>query len=113
MENVVDRLRFLSATRCDISAELEFIASNFDDFMSDPDAFKEPSFSLLYEIIGHGSLELDNEDDLWDFISNGIETKPSMFCLLEFVRLEKCSGDVMNDYSDLLSGRFYGINTSM
>jgi hypothetical protein len=33
MENVVDRLQFLSATRCDISAELEFIASQFYDFL--------------------------------------------------------------------------------
>jgi hypothetical protein len=38
MENVVGRVRFLSTTRCDISTELEFIASHFYDFLRRPDA---------------------------------------------------------------------------
>jgi hypothetical protein len=33
VENVVDRLRFMSTTRCDISIELEFTASRFCDFL--------------------------------------------------------------------------------
>jgi hypothetical protein len=51
-ESVVDRLRYRSATRCDISAELEFVASHFDDFLVRPETLTTLSFSFLYEIIG-------------------------------------------------------------
>jgi hypothetical protein len=68
---------------------------------------------LLYEIIGHRSLRIENEDGLYDFIRKGIEMKPGMFCLLEFVRLEYCSTDVMNDLFDLLWENSYEINASM
>jgi hypothetical protein len=36
MDNVLNRLRFSSANRCDISAELEFFASHFDNFLPRP-----------------------------------------------------------------------------
>jgi hypothetical protein len=99
MENVVDRLRFLSKTGCDISAELEFIASHFYDFLCRPDALKPMPFSLLYKTIGQGSLRLENEDSLYNFISRGIKTNREMNGLLEFIRLEYCSTEVMNDFS--------------
>jgi hypothetical protein len=70
-------------------------------------------FSAIYEILGHGSLTIDSEDGLYDFISKGIETRREMFPLLEFVRLEYCSTDVMNDFFHILSEHFYGINTSL
>jgi hypothetical protein len=98
MENIVDRLRFLSTTRCDISAELKFIASHFYDFLCRPDALKPMPFSILYEAIGQGSLRLENEDSLYNFISRGIETNREMHGLLEFLRLEYCSTEIMNDF---------------
>jgi hypothetical protein len=110
MENVVDRLLFLSETRCDISAELEFLASHFYRFVCRPDAFNELPLSLLYEVIGHGSLRLESEDTLYDFISKGNEPNLEMFALLEFVRLEYCSTDVMKDFLKLLPEDFYEIN---
>jgi hypothetical protein len=48
MENVLDRLRFLSATRSDISTELEFIASHFYDFLRRRDALNALPFSMIY-----------------------------------------------------------------
>jgi hypothetical protein len=113
MESVVDRLEFLSATRCDISTELEFIASHFRDFLSHRDPLKALPFPIIYEIIGRGSLSLENEDDLYDFISQGIETKQELFGLIEFFRLEYCSTDVMGDFLDILSEHFYEINASI
>jgi hypothetical protein len=68
---------------------------------------------MIYEIYGCGSLRLESEDNLYDFISKGIETDPEMFCLLEFVRFEYCSTEVMNDFFDLLSGHFCEIKASM
>jgi hypothetical protein len=68
---------------------------------------------MIYTIISRGSLRVDSEDSLYDFIRNGIETNQEMFSLLEFVRWEYCSTDVLNDFFDVLSEHSYEINTSM
>jgi hypothetical protein len=60
MENVVDRLQFLSAIRCDISTELEFIASHFYDFLGRHNAVKALPSSMICEILSHRSLRLDS-----------------------------------------------------
>jgi hypothetical protein len=70
-------------------------------------------FSLLPQIIGHGSLRLDTEDSLSHFISQGTETNRKMFGLLEFVRFQYCSMDVTKDFCNLLSEYFCEINASM
>jgi hypothetical protein len=113
IENVLDRIRFLSATRCDISTELEFIVSHFYDFLRRPDALKALPFSMICEILGHGSLRLESEDSLYDFIKKGIETNREMFSLMEFVRWNYCSTDTMNDFFDLISEDFCEINASI
>jgi hypothetical protein len=46
---------------------------------------------LLYEIIGHGSLRIESEGSVYDFVSKGAETNPEVFGLLEFARFEYCS----------------------
>jgi hypothetical protein len=74
MESVADPLQFLSGTRCDISAELEFIASYFYDFLGYRDGLRALSFSMIYEIISHGSLRIESEDGLCDFICKGSES---------------------------------------
>jgi hypothetical protein len=68
---------------------------------------------VIYEILGHGFLRLESEDSLYDFINKSIETDQEMFGLLEFVRFEYCSTDVMDDFFDLLSDHFSEINASM
>jgi hypothetical protein len=47
MDNVLDRVRFRSANRCDILAELKFVASHFDDFLPRPQTWTTLPFSLL------------------------------------------------------------------
>jgi hypothetical protein len=113
MENVLDRLGFLSATRCDISTEIESVASRFCDFLCHPEAFKSLPFSMIYEILSQGSLKLESDDSLYNFISKGSETKREMFKVLEFVRLEYSSMEVMNDFFDVLSEPSYKISASM
>jgi hypothetical protein len=90
IENVADRLRFLSVTRCDISTEFESIASHFHHFLRHPDA----PFSMPYKIIGHGSLSIESEDKPCDFIG-----KWKTFSVLEFIRFEGCSTTVMKGLS--------------
>jgi hypothetical protein len=92
---------------------LEFVASHFDDFLLRPQTLTTLPFSLLYDIIGQGSLRIESEDGLCDFIRRGTKMNPEMFCLLEFVRFEYCSADVMNDLFDLFWENFYEMNTSM
>jgi hypothetical protein len=107
MENVVDRLRFLSATRCGISVELEFIASHFYHFS------EALPFSLIYEIVGHPSLRLESEDCLYNFISKGIKVNWESFRLLEFVKFEYCSTDTMNSFFKLVSEHFEELNVAI
>jgi hypothetical protein len=71
------------------------------------------SFSLHREIIGYGSLRLQSEDRLCDFIRTGTKMNPKMFHLFELVRFEYCSTDVIDDFLDLLSEHYYEINASM
>jgi hypothetical protein len=106
MENVVGRLQFLSATRCDISMELEFIASHFYDFLRRPNALNALPFWIIYQVISQRPLRLENEDSLYDFISKGAETNREMFHLMEFVTLDYCSTDVINDFSTYFSSTF-------
>jgi hypothetical protein len=73
MENVGDHLGFLPATRCDISTEIEFVASHFDDFLCQRDAIAALPWLLLYQILGRGSLRLESEDGLYDFVGQGIK----------------------------------------
>jgi hypothetical protein len=64
-------------------------------------------------ILGHGSLRLESEGSLYNFINEVIETNRGMFGLLEFVRWEYCSPDVLNDFFDILSEHSYEINASI
>jgi hypothetical protein len=113
IHNVVDRVGFLSATRCDVSTELEFIASHFHLLLCHHDALMALPFPMIYEILSRGSLTLESEDSLYDFISRGTETNREMFGLLEFVRFEYCSTDAMSDFLAILSRQFYELNVSM
>jgi hypothetical protein len=45
---------------------------------------------------------IETEDGLYDFISEGIETNRDLFGLLEFVTVECCSPDLLNDFSVIL-----------
>jgi hypothetical protein len=63
----------------------------------------------MYEIITHGSLRVESEDSLGDFFSIGIE----MSSLLEFVKFEYCSAEMIRDVFGLLSEDFDEFNASM
>jgi hypothetical protein len=71
---------------------------------------KAPPFSVISEVIGHGSPRLDS---LYDFISRSAETNREIFDLMEFVRFQYCSRDATNAFFDLLSEDFSETNASM
>jgi hypothetical protein len=70
-------------------------------------------FQLIYEIVSHGSLRLESEDNLYGFISKGIETNRKAFLLLESVRFEHYSTEVMTDFFVLILEHFDEINASV
>jgi hypothetical protein len=109
IENAVDRIRFLSTNRCDISSELEFISSHFCDFLRRSDNLVTLSFSVIYEILSHRSLQLESEDELYDFISKRAES----ISLLEFVRLEYCSIETICDFVETLYDHYNDLNSSV
>jgi hypothetical protein len=47
-ENVVDRLRFLLATRCNVSAELEFIAADLETNSDFDSAYRRQEEEILH-----------------------------------------------------------------
>jgi hypothetical protein len=102
MEKVVNRLQFLSRTRCDVSTELELIASRFYEFSHHPDALNTLSFPLIYERLGHRSLRLESEDCNSELISKVTETNWEFIRLLEFVKFEYCSTDKMKNLLELI-----------
>ena len=55
----------------DFSATLSFIASHF--YMVDIDEFLKASREIQYMIISHNELQIENEDTLFDIISQIIE----------------------------------------
>jgi hypothetical protein len=62
---------------------------------------------------GSWALKIESEHSLSDLIAKGIKANWEMFVLLEFVRLEYCSRDVISNFFDLLSEHFHAINASM
>jgi hypothetical protein len=89
------------------------MASHFYDFLCRPDALKALPFSVISEIVSHGSLSVDSEDGLYDFICKGTETTRDTFGLLEFVRLEYCSTNILHNFFNLLSEYSCEINASI
>jgi hypothetical protein len=69
--------------------------------------------SLLCAISGDEPLMLDSEDNLDEFIRKGADVNRAVLGLLEFVRLECFSTDVMNNFFDVILEPFYESNASM
>jgi hypothetical protein len=86
MEQVVGRLGLLSATRCGLSTELEFIASHFDYFICCRDGFNGLPFRMIGAIVCQTSLRFDSEDPFYDLTSCLAETNGK--CLVAWTWVE-------------------------
>jgi hypothetical protein len=84
IKTAVDHLRLLSETGYDISAELEFVFSHFRHVSGRTDALRGLPVSLIYAILCHRPLPLENEDNLYEFNGKGGE----FFALMEFITSE-------------------------
>jgi hypothetical protein len=100
VENVVDRLRLLSAARCDGSTELAFISSHSRNFSRYPDTLRASSFSATCETASDGS---ESEDRLDRFMRQGTETMREIFYLVKMMRLEYSWTDVTKGFLAIFS----------
>jgi hypothetical protein len=65
---------------------IDFLASHFNEF--DLSFLNNLSVSTLCQILSHQSLQLENEDSLYNFIRSHLESNPTYISLLEFIRFE-------------------------
>jgi hypothetical protein len=68
---------------------------------------------MIHEILGQRSLRVEREDNLYEFICNGIETTGEIFCLLALIRFEYCSANVTTGFFARHSEHSYEIKASM
>jgi hypothetical protein len=99
----MDRLRFWSVTRCDISVELEFIASHFSRFIRRSDAMNAVPFSLLYEILGQTPQRFHDNKSLHRVSKTTILSMTSSHC---HVTLNKFGVDISCSASGRLAPAF-------
>jgi hypothetical protein len=99
-KDIIDRLKFLSATGCDISTELEFIASRFYDFLCRYAVLKTLPLSLICALIGCESRRSDSEEKFYNFIRECTK-RTGKYCRLELSMLEYCSMHELNNFFNI------------
>jgi hypothetical protein len=103
LETVFDLIELNRALESDLSTELDFIASKFDEF-DDPFSTlkaKELEFWMIERIVSSGELKLKSEDSLYTFICAGLESNPDFFSLFEHVEFASLSTAHMKKFCEL------------
>jgi hypothetical protein len=103
VNNVVARLRFLTACECELTREVEFAAMNFPEVQQSllalvtsefPDDSEDDSLdlriSILQQILGHESLRLTSEDSLCEVVLQ-CRNSVAFPYLLEYLKFEYLS----------------------
>jgi hypothetical protein len=109
--NAVDNLLLFRAYDAPIDPIIEFIASHFTEFPSDfSTALSGDDVAM---IIAHPSLELRNEDDLFDLVACRLRQDPTSFSLFEHVRFEYCSKESVTEFSELVADYFDRFNVAI
>jgi hypothetical protein len=82
------------------SRDVEFIAQHFHElFLSSKESILSGlGPEELTEILNAGSLRLESEESLYEFISRRFSADETYFCLFEFIRFEYLPVSVMQDF---------------
>jgi hypothetical protein len=106
--NVLDRLLFLFSTdeSCDIEIdiEIEFCSSHFYEFPS-KSIFSLP-FEIISLIISRNSLQLQDEESLYEMIISRQNEDSRFFSLFEYVRFEYLSSKSMKSFIEMINESF-------
>jgi hypothetical protein len=100
IDNVIDCMEHKRRMRRDMSNEIEFIASHFDE-MSNSLALTD--FCLIDAVLSHWSLKIKSEDSLYDFIFSQIQTEPDFFELFAHVQFEFLSVSRVEKFCSMIS----------
>jgi hypothetical protein len=94
LDNVFGRIHLKFDANLGIKAEIEFLARNFVGcsmtFLTSVD------FDILCQILSHSLLTVLSEDHLCEFVLSRIERDESQVQLLEFVRFELISSEILS-----------------
>jgi hypothetical protein len=97
-ENARERLRIKSGWSEDCEEEVSFLAARLMDIPRE--GLNSMDIEELYLLLGHRSLKIESEDWLYCFISSKFSVDPTFFSLLEFVRFEFLSTEILCDFAD-------------
>jgi hypothetical protein len=98
--NVHKRVRMKEDYELNADEEIKFLAAHFHE-LSDT-TLEELSLDNFYNILGHPDLKLDSEDALYSFISRRFEVDESYVGLLEFVRFEFLTTEVIERFIETI-----------
>jgi hypothetical protein len=103
-ENVCDRLKKLEQLNCFCDDEIAFAASHFKNI--DSTSIEKLSVSLLFQILKHDSLRIENEDWLFDIVLSLISKDQDYCSRLELIGYEYLSKSSIESFIDLISKSF-------
>jgi hypothetical protein len=103
-ENVVARLKYLSRAEENYQLEVDFCAVHF--FELDSVKLSELNFDVLSAIVSHESLQLLNEDSLYDLIVSRISIDSRYSDLFANVRFHHLSPESMRSFIKMINDSF-------
>jgi hypothetical protein len=112
-QNFVEELRFWSESGESFDYE-SLVAQCSASFFELPEtSLNKLSVDLLESILSHPSLRILTENKLYEFVKSQILRDESYSVLLEFVRFEYLSLDLISDFEKLISSSFYLLTPSI
>jgi hypothetical protein len=101
---VFGRLQFLVAAHESCDREIEFCSSHF--FELEISKLHEMPFKVICAIVLHHSLKLQNEDSLYEFITNLVVDESRYSSLFEHVRFGYLSCELMCSFIEVIRKSF-------
>lgn len=105
MTNLLKHSRFPNFYRSNISNEIEFISTHFYEICcqgtDDYDQLKKLGINILYEIIHNVHIELNDEDQLLEFINELYSNDHKYSVLYEKVEIKYVSSEKMKDFIEI------------
>jgi hypothetical protein len=108
---IIDRLIDLESFDCVSDREIAVAASHF--FELSISSISRLSVSILSRILSHESLQLTNEDSLYELISSSISNDSHYCVLLDYVGYEYLSKSSILSFFDLISNSFHFLTVSI
>jgi hypothetical protein len=106
INTIFSQLRLLLNGKMDCSQAITFAASHFYELMKLDLKLIESDIELFDEILSSESLQLRDEDSLFDFLVNLISKDSQYFSLLEFIQFEYLSTTQIVQFVSLTSNLF-------